>query len=1190
MLCIIVIVKLKLVSHPDAMKLFQIQPTQRLYNLAALGFFALMVGIMVVNTVVARHVDVPLVGSSSSHVRFYGIVLALSGAAVMFVGYLSGNRLALTFSTLLAALTVGLGLHANAFAYAVPQAIWVPTILALTVTSLRWSLVVFTITVLFILFRFPHAFQVPHGLEITTVILVLLVFNRLVHDLLVKNAQKAEEESRRMAEQVEGQNRRLKAGQDALDTILAAVPDILAEMDEDGTYLMVRSRNQCYLGMRAEALLGKTVGEVLPPDAAALILQALAEAKLKGSSYGRIVEILRPHGSTWLELSVARKDGEGGAGNRFIVISRDITDRYRAEAEARRLSQVIEQSPASIVMTDRQGRIVYVNPAFTHVSGYSQQDAIGQWPKFLGAGKTPASATEEMWRVLGAGQIWRGEFLNRRKDGSEYIEEATISPLRDAAGAVTHYVGIKRDITAIRRQEETIVRDQRRLKNVLSGTGAGPWEWDVSAGKLLLDETSARMIGLSLEEMGDDHLKAWLKRVHPDDLPAVRERIQQHIQQGTERFESDYRIRHADGRWLWIQTRGKVIDWRRDNIPLTMYGVHLDITAQRQAEESRQYLEGLLHSAIEVIGEGFAVYDSDDRLAWCNEEYRRLYPLSEPAFIPGTPFEEILRFGIARGQYAEAHDNPEAWLAKRLEAHRRTESSSIQQLSDGRWIHVRERKTADGSLVGFRIDVTELMEAKQAAEAANRAKSEFLATMSHEIRTPMNSILGMAQVLCSQEVTDPRSREYGRIILDSGRNLLALLNDVLDLAKVEAGRVELERKPWQPEQLIEDILALFKGAAQTKGLAIETKWKGPERRRYLADGHRLQQMLANLVSNAIKFTPSGFVSIEIREVEEQLGVATLEFAVADSGIGIPRSKQASLFYPFNQADSSISRSFGGSGLGLSIVRNLAILMGGSVGLESEEGKGSRLWFRIAASLAPDAPERTGRAQGPAPALNGSFIGQVLVVEDNALERKVIGTLLTRLGLSVAFASDGLPAVEAACDVNRPDLILMDCYLPTLDGNLATARIRAVEAERQLKRVPIVGISASVFEQNQEHCIESGMDDFLPKPIAMAQLGAILDKFLPRRAIADASAAAQPPVAARLFDRAALSKAVEALTPLLEKGKFDALQAFSELERLTADSDIGPEIEDIGKSVKAFEFESVLTRLNRLIQFPTDRNT
>ena len=253
-------------------------------------------------------------------------------------------------------------------------------------------------------------------------------------------------------------------------------------------------------------------------------------------------------------------------------------------------------------------------------------------------------------------------------------------------------------------------------------------------------------------------------------------------------------------------------------------------------------------------------------------------------------------------------------------------------------------------LAAQRIAALQLLEAQQDADAANLAKSQFLATMSHEIRTPMNGILGMAQLLLMPESKEDVRQEYARTILNSGETLLSLLNDILDLSKVEAGKLELRPSAFDPTHLINETATLFHEPIEAKGLKIERAWTGPAEVRYSGDHLRLRQMLTNLISNAVKFTDHGFIRIEGSEVHRDADTALLEFSVTDTGIGIARDKLDRLFQPFSQVDGSITRQYGGSGLGLSIVNNLAHLMGGETGIDSEPGKGSRFWFRVTMTL------------------------------------------------------------------------------------------------------------------------------------------------------------------------------------------------------------------------------------------------
>ena len=390
-----------------------------------------------------------------------------------------------------------------------------------------------------------------------------------------------------------------------------------------------------------------------------------------------------------------------------------------------------------------------------------------------------------------------------------------------------------------------------------------------------------------------------------------------------------------------------------------------------------------------------------------------------------------------------------------------------------------------------------LLAATQAAEAANIAKSRFLANMSHEIRTPMNGILGIAQLLLMPNLQDERRNDYIRTILASGRTLLTLLNDILDLSKVEAGKLELEATVFEVGQLLQETQTLFAETTTGKNLKIVNNWSGPAGQRYRADTHRIRQMLFNLVSNALKFTAQGQVRIEAAELEREAHSALLEFSVTDSGIGIPADKQDMLFKPFNQSDASITRQYGGTGLGLSIVRNVARLMGGDVGVESAPGKGSRFWFSIRAGIvAGGENSRYGeRAVQGQEILAPCLRGHVLVVEDHPTNRMVIEAFLSKLGLKVTLADDGQQGIAAIMQGEAPDLVLMDLQMPVLDGYAATAQIRAWETLHGRPRMPIIAITADAYEADRQRCLELGMDDFIAKPVQIDSLAATLSKWL-----------------------------------------------------------------------------------------------
>lgn len=416
-------------------------------------------------------------------------------------------------------------------------------------------------------------------------------------------------------------------------------------------------------------------------------------------------------------------------------------------------------------------------------------------------------------------------------------------------------------------------------------------------------------------------------------------------------------------------------------------------------------------------------------------------------------------------------------------------------------------------IIGFALTVTlilrrqfriadQLRLSQKQAEAASVAKSQFLATMSHEIRTPMNGILGMAQMLLLDNIGETERRDYARTILNSGQTLLTLLNDILDLSKVEAGKLELSCSAFDPRQLIEESAHLFAQSAQEKGLKIETVWKGGLKVRYEADATRLRQMLANLIGNAIKFTAKGSVRIEAQVIDETAQSALLEFSVTDSGIGISEEQQTKLFHPFSQADSSTTREYGGTGLGLSIISSLAHLMDGSVGVESEPGKGSRFWFRVRVGrLGEDVEQRqvprVGMASGHLQKETPS--GKILLVEDNLTNRKVVEAMLKQLGFEFVSVENGQEAIGILERGPCPSLVLMDMQMPVMDGLSATRHIRAWEAETGRARVPILALTANAFEEDSQRCREAGMDDFLAKPIDAKLLSERLSHWLARKA-------------------------------------------------------------------------------------------
>lgn len=541
----------------------------------------------------------------------------------------------------------------------------------------------------------------------------------------------------------------------------------------------------------------------------------------------------------------------------------------------------------------------------------------------------------------------------------------------------------------------------------------------------------------------------------------------------------------------------------------TIAELQVTLEAERAGEARLRESEERHRLVLEHSPAGILRYDRNLAITYCNarlvdilqapRDYlvgAHLDSLRDQAPLPALRGALDGQYTRYEGQYHTTHSDIMLWISLVCAPLRDAEGKiqgGIAIVED-----ISERKRSEA----------ELHQAKEAAEAANVAKSRFLATMSHEIRTPMNGVLGMAQLLLMPKLSEEERREYAATIIDSGRTLLTILNDILDLSKIEAGELALEYAAFDPHQLLESTTKLFNEEARSKDLLLDIVWQGPQRQDYWADPIRLRQMLFNLIGNAVKFTERGFVRVAAHELQRTGDMALLEFSVADSGIGIAPEKQPLLFKPFSQIDSSTTRQHGGTGLGLFIVRSLASLIGGEVGLESEAGKGSRFWFRIRVRALPPIAE----AGSPRHAAESEWrkkstkdTRSILVVEDNETNLTVTEALLRKLEVKFESARNGQEAVDLIAHGLRPALVLMDVQMPVMDGLAATEHIRQWEQETGQAHLPIVALTAGAFEADRQHCIASGMDDFLAKPIKIEDLASVLSKWTRSEPAAEADA-------------------------------------------------------------------------------------
>lgn len=491
-----------------------------------------------------------------------------------------------------------------------------------------------------------------------------------------------------------------------------------------------------------------------------------------------------------------------------------------------------------------------------------------------------------------------------------------------------------------------------------------------------------------------------------------------------------------------------------------------------------------LREAIDAMPDGLAFFDADDRLVVWNTRYAELNPEIASVLAPGRTFVELIRTELALGHYPEAVGREAAWLAERMAERRRLSSTIEQRTADGAWLRVQDRRTADGGLVTVVNDISDLKrdaaalaEARDAAEAANRAKSEFLANMSHEIRTPLNGVIGISEALARTGL-DARQTELLQLVQSSSATLKQLLSDILDLARVESGRMEIHSEPFDLGRAIGEACRLYADAARHKGLNLTLEIAPEVEGWALGDTVRLKQVLTNLVSNAVKFTETGLVGVRATRSGERVRVE-----VEDTGVGFDPEARDRLFGRFEQADGGITRRFGGSGLGLAICRDLTAMMGGMLDCESEPGGGS--CFILDLPL-PVVTAPASEAAEPALTFDAARPMRVLLADDHATNRRVVELILASAGVDLTQTETGVEAVEAFRDGGY-DLVLMDMQMPVMDGLTATREIRLHEAALGLPRTPVIMLTANALPEHVRQGIDAGADGHLAKPFGAADL-------------------------------------------------------------------------------------------------------
>jgi PAS domain S-box-containing protein len=890
----------------------------------------------------------------------------------------------------------------------------------------------------------------------------------------------------------------LRGAEKPYQTFFEAMNEGGLTLDADGRILHC---NPCFAAM-IDLSVEQLRGSQLLDWAATADRNRVSEIMSRHAA-GSIKILLQPNIESPLPVQLSFTPIAAGADRLICCVVTDLSERVATEAELRhreeKIQSIFHAAPIGIGVVVNDA-LVEVNPALCTMTGFSEQELVGSSIQTF-------CATDEEYVFL---RHVLGPMI--AESGEAVIELR----FRHKTGKPLH-----------------VLFSAAFIDNTQPESGITFTALDVSSRKV-------RQLSLAVDSYPDgvvitdhsgviEYVNSGFERqtgYRADEVIGKTPHILSSAQQSEEFYQDFWRIlksgetwrgelcnRRKDGTLFWVE---EIISSVRNEAGFIVNYVSVwrDQTERRAMVSAVERSEHMLRVAVDTIDEGFVIYDNEDRLVFCNEKYRKIYAASADLLVPGNRFEDIVRLGAERGQYPQAIGREDEWVRERLAAHLSGNTTLLQPTDDGRWLKILERKTPDGYIVGFRIDITELMQTKEAAESSNRAKSQFLANMSHEIRTPMNAIIGLSH-LCLQTELAPLQKDYLGKIHASAETLLGIINDILDFSKIEAGKLTIERIPFDLESIMTTLDVLLSNKAREKGLELSFVRDRNLPIGLMGDPLRLTQVLTNLLNNSLKFTESGGVALKIAMKEHTHRIVGLDFVVTDSGIGMTPTQLDNLFQAFGQADVSITRKYGGTGLGLTIVKQLVEMMGGTIRVESSPSVGTTvivsLWFDLSLTLSEGRAGRAGDDKHGTPGTTESPSREVLsvvrtsanqyssalqgrrilLVEDNEINR-IVGTgLLNKVGVQVTLAEDGVQALKLV-ETGDFDAILMDIQMPNMDGITATREIRKLS---RFATTPVIAMTAHAFAEERENCLRVGMNDLITKPVNPQTLYSTLSRYL-----------------------------------------------------------------------------------------------
>jgi len=868
---------------------------------------------------------------------------------------------------------------------------------------------------------------------------------------------------------------------------LQGVKSVILRWGSDGAIRFINDFGCTHFGFTAEELVGQSMLGTIVEDteeAKKSIRRMINEIADDPKKYETDEsENRRSNGeivwTAWRNQPILNADGSL---REILTIGIDITERRRAEDQLRKLSQAVEQSSSSVVITDLAGDIEYANPKFTEVTGYTLEEALGQNPRVLKSGRQPDEFYADLWATISSGHEWHGEFRNRKKNGELYWEAASISPIREASGKITHYVAIKDDITERRRIEREVAEQKQLLENTLESLTHPFYVIGADDFTIKVANSAARRLGASGETTC--HALSHKRDTpcdsveHPCPLREVKKTGQPVV---VEHVHPD-----ADGNPRIMEVHGyPIFDADGDVVQMIEYS--LDITERKEFEEQLKQSEERIRSMVSNMPG--VVYR-----CLMDDHWTMLFISDEIRNISGYPAEDFLGENPVRTFASIMHPDDVEPIA--LNSQQAVEAKKpytndyrvIDRDGETRWVFARGQATYDEDgtplyLDGTIFDVSdkkamefELEDAKDAAEAANRAKSAFLANMSHELRTPMNAIIGYSEMLAEEAEDDGLDAMIPDLekINSAGKHLLALINDILDLSKIEAGRVDLYLERFELAKMLDEAVETVSPLVAKNDNRMVSDI-ADDLGQIRADLTKLRQALFNLLSNAAKFTTEGTVTLSASRQRRETGDWIL-LSVSDTGIGIPADKLDQVFEEFSQADDSTTRNFGGTGLGLPISRRFCQMMGGDIIVGSVPGEGSTFTIELPTDVdALKAAKTMAEIDDAKDCLIPPGVHPILVIDDDPDSRELLQRALETDGYVVATATSGDEGLKLARELS-PALITLDVMMPGMDGWAVLQQLKSDEA---LAEIPVMMVTIS---GEKEMASTLGAVEHLTKPV------------------------------------------------------------------------------------------------------------